>query len=168
MEPGKLYPLGYATPGSWPRLEQLMADPATVLVDARLTPFAHNRPIWSRLGPDGLQKRWGERYVFLMDPASGKNALGNQNYKVRNAPVALVNAEMGLREILNRLAQGQSVVLLCGCLNYERCHRRTIVEWLLAQQPDIKVILESKQEEAHGQAYNVASFWTETITPLAT
>ncbi len=151
---GTLYPLGYAAPGSQARLEQLMAEQATVLVDVRLVPFAHNRPRWSRLGPSGLQKRWGARYVVLVDPASGKNALGNQNYHRRGAPVSLVNAELGLRAVLDLLAQERNVVLLCGCLHYEHCHRRTIVDLLLAKQPDITVILESGQEQegADGQA----------------
>ena len=43
-----------------------------------------------------------------------------------------MDLEAGLIEIEAILVSGRSPVLLCGCRDYERCHRRDVAEALAA------------------------------------
>ncbi len=119
MEPfGTLYTLGYAAPGAHEQLDVLMEDPSMLLVDIRFA--ARSR--WYRDWHKGrLVERWGPRYLH-------ERRLGNVNYQHRRKPIELLDAEGGVAAVVELLRQGYSVLLLCACTDYQRCHRRLVAE----------------------------------------
>ncbi len=118
----QVYTLGYAAPGSEERLLQLMSDVSMVLVDIRLCARSRWYHQWTKRR---LQERFGERYVHVPE-------LGNVNYRQRGQPVMLRDAEAGLQRVRDLLGAGYSVVLLCACVRYDRCHRSLVAERLVA------------------------------------
>jgi hypothetical protein len=133
---GALYPLGYGSRKSAALLQQAMADPAAILVDARKKPYANGRPEWCE---EGLSQAWPGRYrVFRGKQRPYDNWLGNVNYN-NGGPIALVDAQRGLRSLQTLLLQGHSVVLLCGCSNYATCHTRWIAERLARFMPQVAI-----------------------------
>jgi uncharacterized protein (DUF488 family) len=120
---GQVHTLGYAVDGVAEQLEQLMADPAMLLIDIRLQARSRWMHQWTK---KQLMLRWGGRYIHVPQ-------LGNVNYKDRSLPIALANSEEGLSIVQSYLQSGYSVVLLCACMRYEMCHRRVVAELLAAQ-----------------------------------
>jgi hypothetical protein len=71
-----------------------------------------------------LSQLLGARYQHVQ-------GLGNRNYK-SGSPIALADYEAGKAVIAELLATGQSVILLCVCIDVATCHRRTAAEQLAA------------------------------------
>ncbi|GCE18630.1 DUF488 domain-containing protein [Dictyobacter kobayashii] len=119
---GSIYTLGYARPEAAAQLEQLMVDPMMLLVDVRYAARSRWLTQWSK---KQLLVRWGERYIH-------EPRLGNVNYRERHKPIVLADPDAALEQVVSWLHQGFSVVLLCGCVNEQTCHRRLVAEQLLA------------------------------------
>jgi hypothetical protein len=115
--------LGYAADGAAGQLEQLMADPAMLLIDIRMQARSRWMHQWTK---KQLTLRWGGRYIHVPQ-------LGNANYKDRNLPIELANPEEGLPMVQSYL-QNYDVVLLCACVRYEMCHRRDVAALLVGGQ----------------------------------
>ncbi|MDX1994979.1 MAG: DUF488 domain-containing protein [bacterium] len=91
-----------------------------LIVDIRLN--ARSRvPYWNK-GP--LQRAWGEAYRHVGE-------LGNLNYR-SGGEVALADEEKGVAQIVELLHQ-QPVILLCACVDWRTCHRRTAAEAVAAR-----------------------------------
>jgi uncharacterized protein (DUF488 family) len=118
---GYIYTVGYAAADAVRDLEGLMADPAVLLIDIRLAARSQWFPQWTK---KRLRLKWGDRYRHMP-------ALGNVNYRDHRAPIELADPATGLAAVQGLLADGWSVVLLCACANYERCHRKLVVDLLL-------------------------------------
>ena len=99
-----------------------------LIADIRISP--HSRlPVWNQ---KPLQAAWGRRYVYIPE-------LGNRNYKGEaGAGVILADPERGTAHVLALLEQ-QSVILLCGCFDWQTCHRREAAV-LIAQHTALTVI----------------------------
>lgn len=145
---GTLYPLGYRTKDADVYLQALMSDPRTLLVEARYTPFARNRPAWCRYGKQGLEQTWKERYHYYSNRTQGRgqeneNWLGNKNYNT-GGPIELVDCVEGLQHLLAPLMLGQNVIIVCGCpvSDYEGCHLSTIADGLRQVLPHLPVVLQ--------------------------
>src|SRR5579859_1825105 len=122
MKYGVVYTLGYATPGAELLLESWMNEPQTLLVDIRLSPFSRWSPSWrGRM----LAARYGSRYQHLP-------AFGNVNYRTSGA-IELADVDAGVEWAMRHLLQGQNLVLLCACKDYERCHRKMVFDLLQRQ-----------------------------------
>lgn len=124
--------LGYRQPGATTRLVTWLADPMTLLIDTRDTPRSPI-PGWN---DDELRKKYGKQY----HPAGAY--LGNENHHKRGAPIAIRNPVVGIATLIRYLREGYSLVLLCGCREYERCHRKVIVDLLTAADPTITALPE--------------------------
>lgn len=115
----RVYTVGYGGHRQRPaHLLETVVAAGGVVVDVRLS--ARSRlPQWS-----GAQLRavFGDRYEHVPE-------LGNRNYKRPGCAVELVDAEAGIARVLSLLAD-QPVVLLCGCADWRRCHRRVVAELL--------------------------------------
>jgi uncharacterized protein (DUF488 family) len=122
VEHGKVYTIGYAAADSMQMLEQVMSDPAMLLVDIRLVPRSRWFPQWNK---KQLIQRWSKRYRH-------ERRLGNLNYKNKRKPIELVDAAGGLAFLVELLQAGYSIVLLCACVQYDACHRKLVAD-LLAQ-----------------------------------
>jgi uncharacterized protein (DUF488 family) len=116
---GGLCPVGYAAPDAGELVAEVMQMYSqAVLVDVRL----HARSRWfADWNKSRLLTQWGERYVH-------EKRLGNLNYRYPDRPIVLAEPEPALRQVMQWLAQGYVLVLLCACADYERCHRKVIVE----------------------------------------
>jgi uncharacterized protein (DUF488 family) len=125
---GNLYTLGYAHPDATATLQAWMASgPKVLLVDIRYSPRSRWFPQWSQ---KALQATWGDRYRHV-------KALGNVNYRLVGAPIQLADADAGIAWAVQALQAGYSLILLCACKDYERCHRKTVkklIEDALAAQ----------------------------------
>lgn len=119
---GKLLTLGYTEPDARKRLEAFMEELDTRLIDIRYAPRSQWRPEWNK---SALSEKYGLRYAHLRE-------LGNVNYKRLDEPIELLAPEEGVRRVVRLLQQGQSVVLLCACQNYDTCHRKTVYELIMA------------------------------------
>ena len=124
---GKIIPFGYAD-GGVVGLERLMADPSTYLVDIRLVA----RSTWQAFNKQSLQARFRERYIHMPE-------LGNVNYSHRDQPIQIAYPDRGIPRLMNGIDQGYTIVLMCGCKQYELCHRHTVVSLLIQVRPDVLV-----------------------------
>lgn len=124
----KVYPIGYTAPGSSSIVEALMSNPSTLLIDTRFSPKSR-LPEWTG---SALSVKYGVRY------REAGNYLGNINYK--GGPIRLARPDSGIRGLERYLGEEHDLILLCGCANYETCHRKVIVEMLLQRNPAIEVI----------------------------
>jgi uncharacterized protein (DUF488 family) len=108
-----LYTFGYS--GRMPHELQTLAEHlAAVVVDIRFSPRSRS-PDWTT---GRLATLLGERYRHLP-------ALGNRNYK--GGPVEFVDLAAGVVEI-GQLLKQRPIILLCGCADVQRCHRRPAAE----------------------------------------
>jgi hypothetical protein len=126
--PGKVVPLGYGVPGAMQVIDELMGDPTVLLIDTRFVPRSV-LPQWRR---QALAEKYGARYRW-----AGRY-LGNKNYKT-GGPIELADEEGGLRGLGWHLEKGHTLILLCYCPDYDLCHRKVIVEKLLARMPHVAV-----------------------------
>lgn len=143
---GTLYPFGYRATHADEYFRAVMTNPRTLIVEARLTPFARSRPAWCRYGTLGLEQTWHEQYRYYSNRAQGidhdnDNWLGNKNYKT-GGPIALVNPTQGVRQLLLLLTTGWNVLLVCGCPDYGLCHRKHIVELVHRASPYLPYVLQ--------------------------
>lgn len=119
---GAVLTLGYTEPDAMPRLATFLAKPQTILLDIRYSPRSRWRPEWNQRP---LIERYGVQYVHC-------RALGNVNYARPGEPIKLVDPEEGVRRVIRLVHNGYAVILLCACKTYERCHRKTAYDLILA------------------------------------
>jgi hypothetical protein len=112
-----IYTLGYGG-GYYPAALQQVQNMARdgVIIDTRHVP--HTKLVG--FDQEDLQREYGLRYIHI-------SALGNRNYK--GGPIALVDEEEGLRQLEDWLARFP-ILLLCGCTDVVKCHRRYIANKL--------------------------------------
>ncbi len=125
---GKIIPFGYAN-GGIPKLERLMRDERACLVDIRFSP----RSKYQAFNLEALQARWQKRYIHMPE-------LGNKNYN-NGGPIQIAYAEQGIARLIDGIMQGYTIVLMCGCKEYESCHRRTVVEMLQGIMSSVRVLM---------------------------
>lgn len=117
-----LCPVGYANRDAEQVVEELMAQSSSIyLLDVRLQARSRWYPAWNK-GP--LKEKWGQRYIH-------ERCLGNLNYQYPDRPITLANPESAAEWVVSWLQHGCSFVVLCACKNYDRCHRKTVIEYLL-------------------------------------
>lgn len=127
---GELLTLGYREPDALARLDAFMARPDVGLVDIRYSPR-------SRWQPEFNQRALIERYGAIR--YGHCRALGNVNYKRPDEPIKLLSPFEGVRMVLHLLQSGRSLILLCACQNYERCHRKTVYDLIMATLAELEV-----------------------------
>lgn len=159
VKPGRLYPFGY---GMAYRdkddadevriaLGALMSDPKTVLLDIRLHPGSRHH---SYTGEE-LRRIYGKQYKH-------SKGLGNRNHKEKDKPIALADPAPGVAKIVAGLASGYSFVLLCGCVHYEKCHRRVVEELVRAEASRTGLVLEDPRTIHNGDLCR----WSRMIETL--
>ncbi len=125
---GKIIPFGYAS-GGMPELERLMRDESAYLVDIRLSP----RSRWHAFRRATLQARFRSRYIHMPE-------LGNVNYRSAQ-PIQVAHPDQGIERLINGIRQGYTLLLVCGCKEYESCHRRTVVNLLQGVMPGVQILM---------------------------
>jgi uncharacterized protein (DUF488 family) len=116
-----IYTFGYN--GRDPQaLRDLLVEMDAVLVDIRFNPVSR-QPGWNRYDTKetiGLATLLGNSYCYM-------SALGNVNYK--GGDIELKAPAIGVA-MLQILAEEHTVVLMCACREFEKCHRKTVSELL--------------------------------------
>lgn len=64
--------------------------------------------------------------------------MGNLNYK--GGPMALANPSVGIKGLVMYLREGYDLIVLCGCSDFQSCHRHLIVELLRGAMPEVEVV----------------------------
>lgn len=115
----ELLTIGYTEPGAQERIDAFLGQSERhILCDIRFRPYSRWRPAFNH---GALRERHGEQYALFLD-------LGNVNYQDPHGDIVLNNPDTGVRDILNLLESGRSVMLMCACKDYERCHRKVVYE----------------------------------------
>lgn len=120
LAPGTLHSFGYAGgQDAQARLDVLMENAATFLLDIRYQPVSRWRPQWNRAA---LSERYGSRYGWVP-------SLGNQNYQHKERGIQLaIGHGQAVRDAAQLVASGLSLVLLCACKDERRCRRTLVIE----------------------------------------
>lgn len=69
-----------------------------------------------------MAHRYGKRYLYKGD------VLGNINYDAPDVPIQLANEAQGIPWLVRWVEKGVTLILLCGCANYDTCHRKVIYD----------------------------------------
>ena len=125
-----LLPVGYGAPLHRTCIDQaLVCLPTALLLDTRWSARSR-RPGWSGAA---LRRRYGPRYLPL------GHLLGNMAYR-EPGQIRIAALPQGVAALLEQLQQGHTpLLLLCGCAEYLRCHRRQICEAVQAADPSVTV-----------------------------
>lgn len=102
----------------------LCVNQRALIVDTRLSPRCRWSMLWQR---DRLAARYGKHYQWR------GQALGNVNHHQPGTPIVLADETAGIALLCRWLEQDITVILLCGCAEYEPCHRKVIYEKVKAQ-----------------------------------
>lgn len=142
----KIYPLGYNLHGSKERVEELMSDPAMLIVDCRITPWSW-RLDWCRIKKDDLSKKWvgllptwGNRYKFAGRVLGNVKHPANKDYPGEIEIELPHDADRGISRLIDYLNAGNDLILLCQCPDFEHCHLKVVVERLIARMPVVEVV----------------------------
>lgn len=130
MTYGYLCPIGYAQPNADEVLEAAMTDPATRIVDVRFSPKSRWRTEWNM---EALHKKYRDRYTW-------EQGLGNRNYHDPNLPIVIVDRRR-VSTITTLLRAGNNVLIICACKDFQKCHRRVVVELVQTILPEVEVVL---------------------------
>ena len=114
-----IYPIGYSSQYAMQRIDDLMAQPMTLLIDTRYKPTSQ-MPQWRK---PTLERVYGKRYRWAGE------YLGNKNYK-NDLPIELADPGPGIKRLCEYLLHGFRLILLCQCPDYSSCHREVIVQLL--------------------------------------
>lgn len=128
----KIYTMGYGDPSSVGRLQHLMSNDSTLLIDVRKSP----RTGYIMWNGETLARAWGKRY------RQAGQFLGNINYK--GGPIQIADMETGVKGLISYYTQGHDLILLCGCKNYDTCHRHTIIDYLRKEYPLLPIAPEQE------------------------
>ena len=126
---GKVYTVGYAGLEGLEQLQEFLAQ-EVCLVDIRYFPPSRWRPEWSR---KQLTERFASNYCHVRE-------LGNINHHSLDLPIQLLDARLGISQIVPLLRQGRDICLLCACADWQKCHRRLVAELLQREMGDIQLI----------------------------
>ncbi len=113
---GTLYTMGYRAGWTPKALLMTVRESNAVLCDIRYMPHSRWHSEWNQ---GVLAKQFGDHYRYV-------KALGNRNYKLSDAAIAIVELDEGIRQIKVLLGQFSNVIALCGCPQFEQCHRALV------------------------------------------
>ncbi len=131
---GTLYTIGYAQRDAQARIERLMRDERTLLIDIRLSPRCGWSAIWTR---QALANRFGCRYIW-------EQRLGNRNYQHPERGFALAEGHAhAIQDAAALLCQGTSLILFCACRHFGTCHRSLVTKLI---QEAVQALQESERQ----------------------
>jgi uncharacterized protein (DUF488 family) len=119
----KIYTIGY-TSTTPEELIELVSSLESILVDIRISPYSKDY----RWRQKSLQQYFNDKYLHIKE-------FGNANYKIGSIKIS--NPHLGIIKITPTI-KNQSVILLCACYDYEKCHRKQVSS-LLAEAFHLEV-----------------------------
>jgi O-acetyl-ADP-ribose deacetylase (regulator of RNase III) len=121
---------GNAAPADW--LAAMAAEPVDLALDVRL--IAHG---WAPEYREGAFLRALESSGAAR---RARHAKGLGNLAVRDGGAMRLADERQLDLLTERLGEGRSVLIICGCAKPEGCHRRMIAERVVQRLPGLIVV----------------------------
>ncbi len=118
-----IFQIGYAQKGAMRQIDRLVTRKKTYLLDIRYKAWSGQEQ-WRK---EQLQERYQKKYIHIPE-------LGNINYKQREKGIELVNPDKVIQNLRLLLQRGYSFILLCGCLDYNKCHRKVVYELLTQRE----------------------------------
>lgn len=115
----RVYPIGYSTPGAQERIDELLQQTKTLLIDTRLKPWSWDKQ-WRK---EALEDRYGDKYKF-----AGKY-LGNEGKDL--GLIRFADIDTGMKGLMWYFGEGYDLILLCQCRKYDTCHVSSIVDEIL-------------------------------------
>jgi uncharacterized protein (DUF488 family) len=117
----KIYSLGYRN-CSFTEFALFVKNGADV-VDIRFCPHT-KLPFWDQ---KYLQERFLSQYHHIKE-------LGNINFSNKQ-PIKIFDLETGLGKLSKIVSSAKMCILFCACEEYDKCHRKVVVEAFLAKNP---------------------------------
>lgn len=114
--------IGYTEKDAEARIATFLARPRSGLVDIRLVPWCGWSEQWRKR--ELLAAYSSRQYIHLP-------GFGNVNYNQPGQPIVLQAPEKHLAVVVKALRRGAA--LLCGCKDYEQCHRKTVYKLIMAE-----------------------------------
>lgn len=115
-----IYTIGYS--GSTPQdIHKFVEELDAILVDIRYSPKSR-------------QPQWNSGALYSTFPRgryTWARSLGNRNYN-NDGPIQLDDPDLGLA-LVRALTRSLSVILMCGCRDVRRCHRKVAAEYLAGE-----------------------------------
>jgi hypothetical protein len=112
----QLYEIGYRALKALETIDQAIAqNPTLMVIDIRHTPSSRN-PSWTKAA---FEKRFGNRYTWLPE-------LGNVNHH-EHGNIRIADPEKGIAK-LEEILKEHPAILLCGCPEYDGCHRKVVAD----------------------------------------
>ena len=125
---GMLYTFGYAGMHGGGDLRELLGQRVEVVVDVRLRPYSRKRAF--SLGTRDTVETAPYAYRWL-------GGLGNAEY--RTGGMRLARPEE-IEVVVQLLASGTNVALMCACAEVSTCHRRLVAELAGERLPGLAVV----------------------------
>ena len=113
----KIYTMGYSG-RSVVSILKFLEQVNGVAVDVRMVA----RSYVSSYSGSAFAKALGPRYRHVQE-------FGNVNYK-SGGPIKVLDLAAGAGKLVELLASGNSIVLMCACVQPDECHRTVVAEYL--------------------------------------
>ena len=107
-------------------LQKAKSRDATV-VDCRHVPYSQFYSLWNK---EVLQNLFKENYIHVKE-------FVNQNFGTHKE-FNIVDIKMGI-EIIEELLKSKSVILLCACAEFDKCHLKEIVKELEIHFDEVEI-----------------------------
>ena len=132
-----LFTVGHSSHSLDVFLHLLQMHGVQVVVDVRSAPYSRHVPHFSKARLELVLRQHGFRYLFMGDSMGGKpdspafrNAAGRVDY----AKIAAGGTfQKGIDRLLEGLAAGWKIVLMCAEEDPAHCHR----QWLIARELEL-------------------------------
>jgi hypothetical protein len=125
---GRVATIGYHQPETWQIVTRMVAEHDWHLVDIRSSRRAYLEE-WSGTS---LRRLFRNSYHAVPE-------LGDVNHLTPTNPMQLADPTTGLAKVGLLLEAGMDCLLLCGCPDWQHCHRRLVVGLLQQVYPALEV-----------------------------
>lgn len=139
-----IFTLGHSNHSTTTFLGLLAAHDLQVVVDVRSAPYSRHVPHFNKRDLAALLERNGYRYLFMGDCIGGKpddpaflDGAGHVDY---GKIAATERFQKGIDRLLDGLARGWRITLLCAEEDPARCHRQWLIARELEQNRNIPVL----------------------------
>ncbi len=152
-----IFTVGHSTRTSAELLRLLTPYGVTLLVDVRSFPHSHRNPQFNKETIELNASRAGIRYAWLKKLGGRRKGLGVsspnvcwRNKSFRNFADYMETNEFrdGVQELL-RMANAESVAIMCAESLYWRCHRSMIADFLKSEGVDVTHVLDIGNSKEH-------------------
>ena len=100
---------------------------SAIIADCRHTPYSQFYSLWNK---NVLEEYFKENYIHIKE-------FGNQNFGTHKE-FNIVDVKKGI-EIVEELLKTKSIILLCACSEFDKCHLKEIVKNLEIHFDEVEI-----------------------------